>query len=658
MALRLVAGAEHGSTAGWATGNTTNRIIDTITGSPTVTSSTPRTGSYCYEVSASAATEAIAWSTNTLGSSQNRGRCVLAVRWATLPAASVIIAQWTSPTAQNGELRFNASTTKLAAAIEGGTIQDGPTVTTGVWYVVELYYQINATTQTLDWWVDGVAQTQATGTGTANFIGTFELGCSSVAQTHTTRYDDIVIYTDTAAISGPLGAHKVEILTIDPAGTFTLSGFSAANLQTFTANGGTRVAWNATTARNNVDERPPTIGSTADGWCIITDVPTNTWYVQMPMTSYTLGAGEVVTGARMLACGWAASTTSANFGLRSWNGTTERTLFATGDPNFDASTTNPAWVCKMLTTADVDTQAELDALEFRAGFSSDASPDIGLHAIYCELGIQTPVLINANAECATATATAHDATVQTETSGTQASAEAATASGAAETASVATQVVATAEAAEASVAAGDITAAIAPIPEVAAASTSVAASTDIQSPAEAATASASAPDAGPSVGVDAGASATASALDATISTAATGTANAEAATASASAGDITAGVSASAEAAEAALAVIDAAIAIVVNAEAAIAAGAAEASGSTGVSAELATATAAAHDITAQVAPTAELATATATAHDGAPITIIVIGRGVPITTTTVGGYHTSTSAKPRITTSSGKGYL
>lgn len=115
------------------------------------------------------------------------------------------------------------------------------------------------------------------------------------------------------------------------------------------------------------------------------------------MTSYTLAAGESVSGARMLAPGWAVSATAATFGFRYLTTGAEVTLQAgTVDPNFDNSTTAPAWVCKMLTLADVDTQAELDALKFRVGFSSDATPNVGIHAIACEVAIKEATAVPAS----------------------------------------------------------------------------------------------------------------------------------------------------------------------------------------------------------------------------------------------------------------------
>ena len=69
-------------------------------------------------------------------------------------------------------------------------------------------------------------------------------------------------------------------------------------------------------------------------------------------------------------------------------------LFAAEAAGFTNSTTAPDWVAKMLTLADVDTQAELDALAFRVGFSTNTTVAIGINAIYAEVavlvGVATP----------------------------------------------------------------------------------------------------------------------------------------------------------------------------------------------------------------------------------------------------------------------------
>ena len=326
----------------------------------------------------------MAWDSNTIGSGQNRGRVVTGVYFPTsLPAADVVIAQFTVDTL-DAQLRYNNDTGKLAVAWQGSSEVDGPSVSANTWYMVEMSIDVSSASYTLDWWVDTSAQAQATVSNSAGSITGWSWGTAVTSQTYTARFDDTTVWADTAAIAGPKGKHKVVILTPDTGGSLDVSTINTAEWQTFAGATPTLSAWNATTALGAVDEIPVGLGASADGFCRITG--TDADFVGVPMTSYTLAAGESVAAARMLACCWAASTTAASLSLASYNGTTATTLFAAGDPNADNSSTVPAWVCKMLTLADVDTQGEIDALQFRLGVT-DSTPDIGLHAIYAEFSI-------------------------------------------------------------------------------------------------------------------------------------------------------------------------------------------------------------------------------------------------------------------------------
>jgi hypothetical protein len=173
---------------------------------------------------------------------------------------------------------------------------------------------------------------------------------------------------------------------VDPAGTLTVTTAAMFALITANATGG---AFVAATARTNISDVPPTIGTSADGFCQITTSTAD--YVQIPMATYTTGAAEAVAAVRMLACGWAASATAATIAFAaSTDGTTYVFLVASPgvDPNFDASTTTPAWAAKTYNPAGGWTQAKLNGLTFRVGYSDDAAPDIGIHGIYAEVYLQ------------------------------------------------------------------------------------------------------------------------------------------------------------------------------------------------------------------------------------------------------------------------------
>jgi hypothetical protein len=404
VALKAVTGFGFGTTLGWTTGNAGNKLFDTITGTPTITAVTPRTGTYCLEISATAAAEAVAWSTATLGASQTRGRAVFAIRFvASLPTADVILASFTATA--NAEFRFNQAAGAFAVVYEGGTQTVGPTVVADTWYVVEMYADMSTGgAKTIAWWVDGASQTQHTSTGAADTIAAWEFGCSFATQTMTVRFDDAAVWTDTAAISGPVGEQKVYFLTVDVAGTASQIG-TVNSTARFTANGTVDSTFNSANILAALDDVPPTIGSTADG--VAQRAAGTTSAVELPMTTVTLAGNETLTsgGVRVLVVGWASGTAANTIGLRAFNGTAETTLFAAADPGFDASTTTPAWLCRMY--AGLTNQTQLSAFTVRYGYSGDISPVPGAHAIYAEVAVTVAgAQVAAASLAATATLTA------------------------------------------------------------------------------------------------------------------------------------------------------------------------------------------------------------------------------------------------------------
>lgn len=358
----------------------TGALPENPRGTPTVVTTSPRSGTYCLEVSGS--DEAMA--TIPLGGVSTVLVASFGLYVADDPGGPTTIVQaFGSDPGGSTDIQFTMDGGDIYVAVNGQFPAYGPTLTTGVWHRIDFLY--DGTTDTLDWSVNGAPQDAATGSGYVTGLENLWIGADGGGfYSSTLRFDDVLV----SQTSGdyPLPDHKVVGLLVDPSGTLTVSG-STANFNTFTSNG-TLAAWNATTARNNIDERPPTIGASSDGLVQVTTSATS--YVEIPMTSYTLTAGETVMGGRMVAFGWATNANACTIGFRSYNGTTETDLFPAANPFFDNASANPLPV--MLTLADINTQAEIDALAFRVGFSTDAAPDVGIHAIYAELAIEVPDL--------------------------------------------------------------------------------------------------------------------------------------------------------------------------------------------------------------------------------------------------------------------------
>lgn len=370
MALRLVAGFNIG-TPGWVTGNPGIRFADAVGGAPAIVSVDGRNW---LEISAAAGSENLSWTTDTLGTNQTRIAVGVRVRFQTTVPDAQILAQIDFAAGISVILTVDASD-QLIAGFEGGNTQVGPTLSADTDYYVELHLDVSANPHVLDWVVNTTAQTQVTQGQAASTIAALRLGTTN-SETWTGLFTDLVVWTDTADIAFPIGKHRVPTAVVDAGGTWALTG-SAASFSTFTANGTLDTSFTVTEARDRTDDWPPTIGASADGW--VQDAIAAADLLSSPMTAPTLAAGETVTGLRAMVVGWATSTTGTNIRFDAFNGSVAETFFALGDPNFDNSTTVPAWVCAMLTAGNYDTQAELDALELRGGWGTDANPDAGVH---------------------------------------------------------------------------------------------------------------------------------------------------------------------------------------------------------------------------------------------------------------------------------------
>jgi hypothetical protein len=410
----VMCGFEIGTTAGLATGNAAAPPVDVVAGTPAIVSTSPRSGTYCLELAATAAAESVAWtSTGALSlytaptGLTTRQQYVMRVSFyfpTALPGADVTVCamdQGTGITNSGVQVVYRTASQKIGVQVSRTTTGAGTeqlsatTVAANTWYHLDVYLDMANEAQTSLWWadweLDGVPQTRATRSTPGSFdidaITQVRLGWLT-ATTATIRYDDFVGSKHPGHF--PLGDIGIYPLKVDPAGTVTVT--TAAAFSTFTNNGTMNTTFNTTTARNAVDEIPPTIGATADGFA--QDATGAADYVELPMETRSASANvQSLRGVRWYFCGWAASATANNIGFRAFDGTVETTLLAAVDPNFDASTTAPAWVCRMHKTLAANTvfqwsQAKLDALTARVGFSTSAAVNVGVHSILAEVAMR------------------------------------------------------------------------------------------------------------------------------------------------------------------------------------------------------------------------------------------------------------------------------
>jgi len=407
-----------GFEVGTATGLTTASGItadgpppfDGSVGSPAIVTTNPRTGSYCLELSAAAAAECVTWTAPSSGAQGNlnkgwgSGPAIETKRLhflfpTSLPGADVEIASAEVTSLANGvTVWYRSASQKIGVVVgTGSEVLSDAVVAADLWIGLDFCYDPRTTTHTFDWQVDydsqdvtgPVTQSQATGSGmTAGRVTTDRLGWT-VSRTATVRYDDVVVCRIRKAY--PIGDVNVRPLRVDPAGTLTISGTST-NFQTFTANG-TGAAWNSAVGRSNISDIPPVVGASSNG--IMQVATAGSDYIEIPMDTWTAAPDHVLRAARWYWAPWAATGTAATLRFDILDDTLVLTVDSLADHNQD----NAAlfWLGRMHRTGSASafyvlSQAKVDAFRCRFGFSNDAAPDVGMHAVLVELVTQPAIV--------------------------------------------------------------------------------------------------------------------------------------------------------------------------------------------------------------------------------------------------------------------------
>lgn len=428
----LIAGMEFGTATGLTSGSTAtvggtplaSAPFDGSTGSPAIVSTFKRSGNWALKLTAAAG---ICNVTNTCPAAPGRGtlggqgdfssgaNMPLVERRhfyfdTSLPAADVELFSVEAGSLANGVvIRFVQASGKIGVKIGTGTeVLSDAAVSVNTWVGIDWRYDPTTTTHKFDWQIDydsldtttgPVPQTQVTKTAmTAAFVSLSRTGWTA-SRTATVYYDDFA--WSFAARLYPIGDVRILPLGPDQTGTPTITG-TTTNFQTYASNG-TGTAWNANTARAAIADIPPVIGASSDGIMQVTAASGD--YVTIPMETYTAAPLYSPRAARWYVAGWAASTSVATCNIRSYDGANAMMDLsnvgagANGalDHNLDSS--NLIWLCAMerdsqsMGTFHQMTQTRLDALALRFGYSTDATPDVGIHCVLAEVAIQPATII-------------------------------------------------------------------------------------------------------------------------------------------------------------------------------------------------------------------------------------------------------------------------
>lgn len=248
----FLTGFEHGFVGAGANAGT--GLFDSVTGTGFSASiSSPRNGAYCAHCVAPANT----FTKISKNVSGDKAVVRFGVKVSARPASAfaTIAHGINSNPGTTYDLRISPAGVLTMANAVAGTSQAGPTIDTTSWHLIEI--QVDHAAGTIDWKVDGVAQTRVTGSAMGIFIS-HNLGNPGATQpAFTADYDDWICGTWTVAATDWYGDGKIvgQLAGVDGAHNVVTS-FSFGDA-------GAALSGTVTTAEGMVDDPPGTGGWTA-----------------------------------------------------------------------------------------------------------------------------------------------------------------------------------------------------------------------------------------------------------------------------------------------------------------------------------------------------------------------------------------------------------
>lgn len=242
------------------------------------------------------------------------------------------------------------------------TVSSAITMVANQWYLVDLRITQNSTTWTVDWAIDGVAQTQVSATGqTAGDIGSIRIGTNTNAITLTGWVDDVIGSATTGDY--PIGAHAVELLKpvsdgTHNAGTNTMENQAGADLGT---------AWSL------LDDIPM---SSASEYVKQSTIGTGN-YAEVIFGTIQAAVDSIIGAMAILA--YTSSSTASNSGgaiITKDNFSSNTPIHGVAGTLADYSDGSTSDVYyKNVIIAGLDTLAEANAIKARIGYSGDITPN-------------------------------------------------------------------------------------------------------------------------------------------------------------------------------------------------------------------------------------------------------------------------------------------
>jgi len=347
-----ITGFEHGLATPVTSGG---GLFDLVSGTPVITGVNPINGTYSLRCNPPSAAQC--YVAKNITGSPTMLVAQFNIRLDTFPAAICSLFHGVI-SGVNFTIGYTPSGTRFFAVVGAGSSQYSGAISTGVVYRITVRMDSSATTGTIDWQVDGSDMTQTTYAITSNPFTSWRIGQIS-STTGDSYFDDLVISVTSADY--PITPCGVSEHRPNADGTHN----NATDIMEDSA--GNDIDGVTYFAFDKLDEDPWTTGAAAD-------------YVRQTATELTkycevqfADTAEATILGVMAILQYASATATSNNGktyIRDSNGQ-ETTLYS----NDMSETTAFYKSVIVLTPSGGWTQAHVNALRARFGYSGDAAPD-------------------------------------------------------------------------------------------------------------------------------------------------------------------------------------------------------------------------------------------------------------------------------------------
>jgi hypothetical protein len=358
------------ATAGVKGGGLYDAIVNASGQLTSVTGGAQRSGTYALQNACLANTASYAY--KTISSTKVVARRY--VKFTSFPASNITVVCDVSDGTNHCIFEIR-STGVIGARCAAGTRQTGPTLLTGVWYCLEAQIDVSANPWTMDWRVDGVTQTQATGAVAASTLTRFLTGqyATSNQDAYTVTFDDEIVGSWTVAATDWYGG-CLQGVALSPASDTAYNPDPVTHIR----GGGASpaVISGSNTAWQYMDDVPLPTGTSPTSDRINQDTIAAGDYVAMANTASTAQLPLANCVRATLAYGGDSATTNKGSSVILDSAASETAVYGTSGTPADMSETTVFYKSVIVPPPAAGwSKTEIDALRWRIGYSNDVTPN-------------------------------------------------------------------------------------------------------------------------------------------------------------------------------------------------------------------------------------------------------------------------------------------